>query len=383
MSALTYPNRFLFDAVTRAHGAADERGIRGPLAALLLGRTAELDRGMVARFRRGGLYHLLVVSGLHVLLAAALVAFALSLLGVEGKRRDVVLLLSVVLFVSIGGANPPAIRGGLVIAIFLVSRLLERPITGAQAVGLSACILFLAAPEQIFSVGTILTFAAVLGIASFARPIVEALPGRPRWLFSGLAASLAAQCATAPVLLWRFNLVAAAAWLTSPLAVPLSAALIGLGGLLLLLDALGAPAGSRGGAVRVGNAAARVDRGAGRRRDVSSPDASALGRARGRSAARGRGSGPFRKDALSRRPPEPRRPFWSWRFVPARGGPRRGSPSRPSTWARETRYSCAGKTGRFSWTEEVPSTWSRPISGARAWCPSCSTAESRDWMRCC
>ena len=245
LSAVTFPNRFLFRAATRAHGSEasgagrEDAGVRGPLAALLLGRTSELDRGLVARFRRGGLYHLLVVSGLHVLLAVGLAGFLLERLRVEGKRRDAALLVAVGLFVLVGGANPPAVRAGIVVGVFLLTRLLERPVTGAQAVGLSACVLFLASPRQVFSVGTVLTFAAVLGIASFAAGIAAVLPGKPRWLFSGLAASLAAQCATAPVLLWRFNLVAAAAWLTAPLAIPLSAVLIALGGLVLLLDAAG------------------------------------------------------------------------------------------------------------------------------------------------
>ena len=55
----------------------------------------------------GGLYHLLVVSGLHVVLEAGLVLFVLSLAGVEGKPRDLVLLAAVFLAVLVGGANPP------------------------------------------------------------------------------------------------------------------------------------------------------------------------------------------------------------------------------------------------------------------------------------
>ncbi len=243
ISILTWPNRRLFDAVPAAADPAFERYVRGPLAALLLGRTSELDRGMVARYRRGGLYHLLVVSGLHVVLAAGLAVLLLGLAGIEGKRRDALLLLSVFVFVLVGGANPPAVRAGLVVAILLATRLLERPITGAQAIGLSALILFLAAPAQIFSVGTALTFAAVCGIAIFSRPIRARLPEKPDWLFAGLATALAAECATAPVLFWRFNIVAAGAWLTAPLSIPLAGALIGSGGLLLLLYAAGIPAG--------------------------------------------------------------------------------------------------------------------------------------------
>lgn len=243
LSAVTLPNRVLFRALTRAPrmGEDFDRDVRGPLAALLLGRTAELDRGMVARFRRGGQYHLLVVSGLHVVLAASLAGFVLSLLRVEGKRRDWTLLVAVFLFVLIGGANPPAVRAGLVVGIFLATRLLERPITGAQAIGLSACILFLASPVQIFSVGSVLTFAAVCGIALLTPSIGSVLPSRPRRLFSGLAVALAAECATAPILLWRFNLVAAAAWISAPVSIPLSGALIGLGAVLLTGYALRLP----------------------------------------------------------------------------------------------------------------------------------------------
>ncbi len=243
LTLLTLPNRFLFSRLPPAQGPAFERDVRGPLAALLLGRTSELDRGMVARYRRGGLYHLLVVSGLHVVLAAGLVGSALGMLGVGGKRRDAALLLSVFLFVLVGGANPPAIRAGLVVAVFLATRLLERPITSAQAIGLSALALFAGSPGQIFSVGTVLTFAAVCGITLLSKPIRARLPAEPEWLFSGLAVALAAECATAPVLFWRFNLVAAGAWLTAPLSIPLSGGLIGLGGALLALYATGLPAG--------------------------------------------------------------------------------------------------------------------------------------------
>jgi competence protein ComEC len=243
-SGLSSPNRFLHAHLPPegSRGKAFDRNVRGPLDALLLGRTSQLDRGMVARYRRGGLYHLLVVSGLHVGLAAGLVLAGLRLARVGGKRRDAVLLGSVFLFVLVGGANPPAVRAGLVVAVFLAARLLERPIPAAQALGLSALVLFLADPRQIYSIGTVLTFAAVGGIALLTEPIRRLLPARPDWLFEGLATSLAAQCATSPAVYWRFNVVATGAWVTAPLAIPLSAGLIALGTVLLVMFATGLPA---------------------------------------------------------------------------------------------------------------------------------------------
>jgi competence protein ComEC len=245
VSYLSLPNRFL-DGRLPAPGSRGEwfeRNVRGPLAALLLGRTSQLDRGMVARYRRGGLYHLLVVSGLHVGLAAGLVLAGLRFARIGGKTRDGILLGAVFVFVLVGGANAPAVRAGTVVAIFLGARLFERPIAAGQTIGLSALVLFAADPKQVYSIGTVLTFAAVGGIALFTEPIRRRLPARPDAVFSGLSTTFAAQFATSPVLFWRFNVVSAGAWVTAPLAIPLSAGLIALGGALLLLFAFGLPAG--------------------------------------------------------------------------------------------------------------------------------------------
>src|SRR4029453_104425 len=197
LTLLSLPNRFLAGRLPApgSRGPWFERNVRGPLGALLLGRASELDRGMVARYRRGGLYHLLVVSGLHVGLAAGLVLGALRLARIGGKRRDAILLGAVFLFVLMGGAKAPAVRAGVVVAVFLAARLFERPIGAAQAAGLSALFLFPPAPTQIYSLGTVLTFAAVPGIGLATEPIRHRFPARPASLWSGLATTFRATCA--------------------------------------------------------------------------------------------------------------------------------------------------------------------------------------------
>ncbi len=241
ISVLTAANHWLHGRLPPrgARGPGFDRDVRGPLAALLLGRTADLDRGLVARYRRGGLYHLLVLSGLHVALAAGLLLGLLRAARVTGKRRDALLLAGIALFVLVGGANPPAVRAGLVFSVALAARLFELPIGSLQAIGLSAVVLLLAAPWSVWSVGMVLTFSAVLGLALLLEPIRSALPARPRALSASIAAALAAQAGTAPIVLWRFNVVSAAAWLTAPLCVPIAAVLIAVGSLLLACLAVG------------------------------------------------------------------------------------------------------------------------------------------------
>jgi hypothetical protein len=205
LSLLTLPNRWLHARLPRA-GAADpafDRDVRGPLSALLLGRIADLERGMVARYRRGGLYHLLVVAGLHVALAGGLVMFALRSLRVRGKPRDAAFLAAIFVFVLVGGGNAPAVRAGTVFGLHRASRLLERPIPNLQALGLSALILLAGAGAGLFH---------------RKRPdVCRGLRHRPlhrsvraagnRELFGLRGCS---RQATAPILLWRFNLVSAA-----------------------------------------------------------------------------------------------------------------------------------------------------------------------------
>src|SRR5262249_22422383 len=158
---------------------------------------------------------------------------------VSGRTRDLLLLIGIVLFVLIGGGNPPAVRAGLVFSTYIAARWLERPVPAMQAIGLSAIILCLAAPTQIWSVGMVLTFAGVSVIAVFGAPIRSWFPRRPLRLFSGFSAAIAAQVATAPILLWRFNLLSAGAWLTAPLSVPLAAGLIACGAAFLGAIAIG------------------------------------------------------------------------------------------------------------------------------------------------
>ena len=382
LSYLTLPNRWLHARLPRA-GAADpafDRDVRGPLSALLLGRTADLERGMVARYRRGGLYHLLVVAGLHVALAGGLVMLALRSLRVRGKPRDAAFLAVVLVFVLVGGGNAPAVRAGTVFGLHRASRLLERPIPNLQALGLSALILFGAEPAQVYSIGSVLTFAAVCGIALFTGPVRARLPGKPGELFSGLSAALAAQAATAPILLWRFNLVSAGAWLTAPLAIPMLGGMIALGAALLIFFAVGVTPWPLVHLFALGSRSLEfvAERAAGTAYLRPTPPLAAVLAVSGatprreiRASPREVGRARLCRGALS----------LPGGAVGARRGRSAASRSRRSTSARATRCSCAGTATRSSWTAGAPSISTSAISGGPASCPSFSIAASPAWTR--
>jgi competence protein ComEC len=238
-SVLSRPNRKLADALARS--GLPPREVVGPLAALLLGRTSELERGLAQTFRRGGLYHLVVISGLHVALLAALLSGFLKFFLGRGRARDAAVLLTVLAFAGFCGARAPVLRAALTLAFLLLSRILQKPISLLQAAGLSALMVLAADPAELFTAGFLLTYAAAVGIAQLTGPLARGLSWLPTVLRLPLAVTIAAQLATAPLLFWRFNLVSGVAWLAAPVAVPLLAFLLGDGALLLAALALHLP----------------------------------------------------------------------------------------------------------------------------------------------
>ncbi|HET9796157.1 MAG TPA: ComEC/Rec2 family competence protein, partial [Thermoanaerobaculia bacterium] len=222
--------------------------VQEPVAALLLGRTGELDREAAARIRQGGFSHVLLASGLQVALFAAILSALLRALRVRRRARDAVLLAGIAAFALVAGAGPSVVRMALTLFVLLLARLRERPVTVFQAIGASALVVLAAEPAELWRFGFWMTYAASLAIAGLTRPIAESLRFLPDRVRLAVAVTAAAQIGTAPLMLWRFNAASAAAWVVAPVGLPAAAALMALGGLVLGAAAAGLPAAIPGAA---------------------------------------------------------------------------------------------------------------------------------------
>lgn len=145
------------------------------LKAVLLGDRSSLDSSTVEDFRRSGLYHLLVVAGLHIGLLVMLAGILLSFVGIRGVWRSVLLLLFLGLYDGLVEERASTLRASLMIAAYLVGRLLDRRQPALNAVGIAALILLLRRPAWLFDSGFQLSFAAALLIAGLAVPLLERL----------------------------------------------------------------------------------------------------------------------------------------------------------------------------------------------------------------
>jgi competence protein ComEC len=143
------------------------------LKAVLLGDRSSLDSKTLDDFRQAGLYHLLVISGLHVGLLAMLAALLLRLTPLGEAWRSALVLLILLGYCSLVEQRAPTLRATIMIAAYLVGRFFYRRGAALNAVGLAALALLLARPPWLFQSGFQLSFAAALLIVALIVPILQ------------------------------------------------------------------------------------------------------------------------------------------------------------------------------------------------------------------
>ncbi|HEV2491989.1 MAG TPA: ComEC/Rec2 family competence protein [Terriglobia bacterium] len=143
------------------------------LKAILLGDRSSLDSDTIESFRKVGLYHLLVIAGLHVGLLAMLLEILLRQFGLGMTWRSAITLLFLAGFALVVEQRAPTLRATLMIAAYLVARILYRSQPALNAIGLAALVLLLERPAWLLDSGFELSFAAALLIAGLAVPILE------------------------------------------------------------------------------------------------------------------------------------------------------------------------------------------------------------------
>ena len=143
------------------------------LKAVLWGDRTSLDSDTIESFRRTGLYHLLVIAGLHVGLLVLLGNSFLRFLPVRAMTRSVSLLASLGIYALLVEQRAPTLRATIMIAAYLSARLLDRDHSALNAVGFAALLLLLHRPAWLFEAGFQLSFAAALLIVCLAVPILE------------------------------------------------------------------------------------------------------------------------------------------------------------------------------------------------------------------
>jgi competence protein ComEC len=202
--------------------------------ALLLGRREWMDADVKSRFSQAGLSHLLAISGSHVAVLAAMILLLSGVLRLSPVRRTLLTLALIGAYLGLIGAPPSAARSGVMIALALGARLLQRPSAALPMIAAAALILIAIDPLSALDPGLQLSFLGVLGVLlanRVPRPHFRRGPARTFGtpLIEALTVSACAFALTAPVVAYHFGVIAPVSILANLPAVPLvGLALVGV-----------------------------------------------------------------------------------------------------------------------------------------------------------
>ena len=169
------PLAWLYDWRERLQREIDSRcapETAGVLDAALLGNRYNLSRAASERFREGGTFHVLVISGLHISFIGGIVFLIVRRLT---QRRILQFLLPSIIVWSYSlavGAEASVVRAALMFTFAGLAAIVFRQATSLNALGGAAIVILVHSPKELFDPSFQLTFLSVLAIVVIAWPLL-------------------------------------------------------------------------------------------------------------------------------------------------------------------------------------------------------------------
>ena len=201
--------------------------------AMTLGDKSRLTGHLRDLYSVSGASHVLALSGLHIG-----IIYMLMVVLVGNRRwrllRETVLILGIWAYAFLTGLSPSVTRAALMLTIYSLVSLLGRDRMSLNALALTAVIMLVAHPLNLYDVGFQLSFMAVLSILLFYKTLFSLMPERVldrvgwgrvrpvRWVLAMVAVSVCAQLGTAPLTMFYFGRFSVYFLLTNFVVIPLA-----------------------------------------------------------------------------------------------------------------------------------------------------------------
>jgi ComEC/Rec2-related protein len=181
------------------------------LEALCFNAGSMLDAETSESLRRTGTFHIVSSSGMHVVILAVALMFALSNLPIARHWQLLAATVALAFYAMATGLNPPVVRAVLMALVGYGAYLIRREADLISALALSCVVYLLWQPASIYKVGFQLSFLIVFAFALFLR---KSSGDRPEvwdaWMLRGrdvVRASFVASVSSAPVMAYHFGFV--------------------------------------------------------------------------------------------------------------------------------------------------------------------------------
>jgi competence protein ComEC len=238
---IIFPSKRFVVATIRTVMKGDEANF---LIGLLLGDRTELSEEIKTAFMNTGTIHVLAVSGSHVVLVAEIIVIVVGVLRFSRRPKILVAMAMLIFYMYLTGATPSVVRATIMMVVMLLGKLFEEKTDVYNMLGVSAVVILLYEPKQLFDVGFQLSFSAVFSIVYFYPKLNALIPKIPEpweefkileWTWQLFAVSLAAQVGTLPFTAYYFGKVSIVSLFANLIVVPLVGVVVtvGLSGALL------------------------------------------------------------------------------------------------------------------------------------------------------
>jgi competence protein ComEC len=144
----------------------------GLLNALILGYRQDLPPDMKTDFAWTGTLHIIAISGSHIVVIAGILLFILQMCGISRMHWAYFLAPLLVIYTVAIGMPASAVRATVMAIIYYSAPVLRRKADTLSALALAAILILTVTPGQLFDLGFILSFAAVLGLIVLC-PIID------------------------------------------------------------------------------------------------------------------------------------------------------------------------------------------------------------------
>jgi len=198
----------------------DGKNWGGLALAMLVGIRDNLDSNLTVMYREAGLSYILALSGMHLAVLTALIAFLLRKpLGL--KAAAITGSVIIILYCFIVGPMPSLNRAAIMYLLGVVAVLGALPKVSMSILALSFLIQIVFTPSSGNTISFILSYLAMLGILIVAKALVSLFSGKiPDFLLQPLAISCGAFLATAGVCSYTFGFLAPAGIIAGLIIVP-------------------------------------------------------------------------------------------------------------------------------------------------------------------
>lgn len=179
---------------------------------MLLGNNSAVSDKTYRDFIHTGILHVMVVSGLHLVVVSQFVIRTLKALHVRRKTRYVIGMAVVPFFMAVAGFTPSVNRAGIMLLLLYASKLLDRDADSLTSIGFIGLSFTLFSPYLVTDLGFQLTYLSTIGIILFSRTMAGFIKNKLKlknglllWINDTFCVTPAAMLLTLPVVALRFQ----------------------------------------------------------------------------------------------------------------------------------------------------------------------------------